>query len=100
MDLNTDVVYLKGVGPQRAELLGKELGIKSLGDLLEYYPFRYVDRSHVGRIDALSGEEGFVVLKGVISGMQEVVSGKGAKRLSALFRDRSGEMELTWFQGI
>ena len=97
--LITPIEYLKGVGPQRAELLKKEIGIHSFQDLLEYYPFRYVDRSQYHRIGDLFNVNGAVQLKGQIVGMMESGMGRN-KRLTAKFQDDSGVIDLVWFKGI
>ena len=100
MDLSTNITYLKGVGPSRAETLGKELDIHTYYDLLYYFPFRYVDRSHLSTIATLDEEQPFVVLKGTIRDMHTVATGKVTQRLEALFDDGTGQMILVWFQGI
>lgn len=97
--LDTPIAYLKGVGPSRAELFRKELGILRFSDLLKHYPFRYVDRSKFYLVAALNEELPLVQLKGVISKVQ-VHGGKRPGRLSAVFTDSSGQMDLIWFQGI
>jgi len=97
--LDTPVEYLKGVGPVRAEILRKELKIATFGDLLLYYPFRYVDRSKFYRISDIESESTWVQLKGKIAAMQVIGTGRTA-RLTATFRDGSGETELVWFQGL
>lgn len=96
--LITPIEYLKGVGPQRAELLKKEIGIHSFKDLIEYYPFRYVDRSSYHRIADLAGLDGFAQIKGQIVGISESGTGR-AKRLTAKFQDESGMIDLVWFKG-
>jgi ATP-dependent DNA helicase RecG len=97
--LNTPIEFLKGVGPQRAELLKKELGIFTFSDLLEYFPFRYVDRSNYNLVNELYQLDGHAQLKGYISDIKEVTTGR-TKRLSAKFQDKSGSIDLVWFQGI
>lgn len=97
--LNTPIEYLKGVGPLRGEVLKMELGIFTFGDLLNHFPFRYVDRSKFYTISQLNDEMPFVQLKGVIIKLVEIGEGRG-KRLSGLFKDSSGEIELVWFQHI
>jgi ATP-dependent DNA helicase RecG len=97
--LNTPIEFLKGVGPQRAELLKKELGIFTFSDLLEYFPFRYVDRSNYNLVSELYQLDGHAQLKGYISDIKEVTTGR-TKRLSAKFQDKSGSIDLVWFQGI
>jgi ATP-dependent DNA helicase RecG len=96
--LITPIEYLKGVGPQKAELLKKEIGVFTFGDLLEYYPFRYVDRSRFQRISDLFDIEGNVQIKGRIVGILESGSGRG-KRLTAKFQDDTGMIDLVWFKG-
>ena len=97
---STQIVYLKGVGPARADLLAKELQIFTYGDLLEYFPFRYVDRSHQSTIDTLDVDSPYVVLRGKVSDMQTTQTGKFSERLTVNFTDGTGVMELVWFQGI
>jgi ATP-dependent DNA helicase RecG len=97
--LNTPIEFLKGVGPQRAELLQNELKIFNFGDLLEYFPFRYVDRSYYNQVGELHTLDGFAQLRGFITKIDEVTTGR-QKRLIAKFQDRSGQIDLVWFQGI
>ncbi|PUZ29263.1 ATP-dependent DNA helicase RecG [Chitinophaga parva] len=96
--LNNPIEYLKGVGPQRGELLRKEVGIHTFRDLLHYFPFRYVDRTKVEKIIQLHAQMDFVQLRGRIV-RTEVIGDKRAKRLVATFRDETGEIPLVWFQG-
>ncbi|ASS49569.1 MAG: ATP-dependent DNA helicase RecG [Candidatus Fluviicola riflensis] len=97
--LQTPIEFLKGVGPQRAQLLRAELGIATFGDLLYHFPFRYVDRSSYQLIKDVHLTDGFMQLKGTIIGVQESGIGKN-KRLTARFQDESGVIELLWFQGF
>jgi len=97
--LETSIEYLKGVGPSRAELLKKELGIFTFGQLLEYYPFRYIDKSKIYKINEINSDSAFIQLKGKITNIQ-TVGQKRAKRMVATFVDDSGEIELVWFKGI
>lgn len=95
----TPIEYLKGVGPSRAELLKKELNIGVFEDLLQYYPFRHIDRTRFYKIVELQESLSLVQLKGRITSLQ--LQGEGnKKRLVALFADGTGQMELIWFQGI
>lgn len=97
--LNTPIAYLKGVGPQKADVLKKELGIGTYQDLLVHYPFRYVDRTKFYKIRELHGDLPLVQLIGrVIS--KNVIGEKRSRRLSALLKDDTGTIELIWFQGI
>ena len=99
MTLGDDIVYLKGVGPQRAKVLAAEADIHTVGDLLNYLPFRHVDRSVLSTVSTLSEEGGFVVLKGLVSNMQTVSTGKFRERLTVDFRDGTGNLQLVWFAG-
>lgn len=100
MLLTQDIKYLQGVGPKRAELLDKELGIKTINDLLTYYPYKYVDRSRVYKINEIDGNMPYVQLCGQILSFDNVVGEGRNKRLVAHFSDGSGIIDLVWFQGI
>jgi ATP-dependent DNA helicase RecG len=95
--LDTPIEYLKGIGPQRAEVLKKEAGIFIYRDLLTYYPFRYVDRTKFHTIRELSEDLPYVQLRGTIDRV-EIQGQKKGKRLSVLFRDNTGIIELVWFK--
>ena len=96
--LITPIEFLKGVGPQRADLLRSEIGIYTFQDLLEYYPFRYVDRSEFQQVASLTEHDGFAQLKGRIIGVMETGVGR-TKRLTAKFQDETGVIDLVWFKG-
>lgn len=96
---DTDIKYLHGVGPHRAELLEKELGIKTMGDLLSYYPYRYVDRTKIYRISEIDGNMPYVQLAGKILSMEDAGEGR-SKRIVAHFGDGTGIIDLVWFQGL
>ncbi len=96
--LDTPIEYLKGVGPQRADLLKKELGIHRFEHLLYFFPFRYIDRTRFYRISEIRSDLPFVQLKGQIVGFKEVGHAR-KKRLVARFTDGEGVMELIWFKG-
>ncbi len=97
--LLTPIEYLKGVGPQRAELLTSEIGVRTFGDLLNYFPFRYIDRSQYHQINELISLDSYAQLKGRI--IQIAESGNTRhKRLTAKFQDESGVIDLIWFQGV
>ncbi|MDY0349556.1 MAG: ATP-dependent DNA helicase RecG [Tenuifilaceae bacterium] len=98
-NLSTDIMYLAGVGPKRAELLKTELGIYTLGDLLYYFPFRYVDKSKFYKISEISDDLPYIQVVGKIVRFQEVGVGR-KKRLTAFFSDGTGVMELVWFKGL
>ena len=95
--LQQDIKYVPGVGPKRKELLSKELGIETFGDLLEYYPYKYVDRSKVYTIGELSGEMPFVQIKGEILSFEEFDMGPRKKRIVAHVTDGTGFADLVWF---
>jgi ATP-dependent DNA helicase RecG len=96
----TPIEYLKGVGPQRAEMLKKELGVFTFGDLVYYYPFRYVDKSRFFKVKEINGEMPYVQLKGFIDHINFVGGGKKIIRMTARFRDETGSLELIWFNGF
>ena len=96
--LQQDIQYLPGVGPQRKKMLSDELGINNFGDLLEYYPYKHVDRSRVYSIHELTGDMPFVQVKGRILSFETFQMGPRKKRVVAHFTDGSGKvMDLTWF---
>lgn len=99
MLLTDDISYLKGVGPQRAKILAAELDIRTVGDLLLYFPFRHIDRSVRSTIAGLQDDNTLVVLKGVVSNMQTVTTGKFRERLTVDFNDGTGSLQLVWFAG-
>lgn len=95
----TPIEFLKGVGPQRATMLNKELGIFTFGDLIQHYPFRHEDRSQFYTTAQLSEELPYVQVKGKVT-KKELVGTGFKKRLVATFSDNEGIMELVWFKGI
>ena len=95
--LDMPIEYLKGIGPQRAEVLKKELNIFLYKDLLTYFPFRYVDRTKFHTISQASDEMSFIQLRGFLLKM-DLVGQKSTKRLVVLFKDNTGIIELVWFK--
>lgn len=95
----TPIEFLKGVGPQRAQLLNKELSIFTYGDLLQHYPFRYEDRTRFFSVEEIHDDMPFVQLRGIAK-KKELVGEGFKKRLVVVFADATGEVELIWFQGI
>jgi ATP-dependent DNA helicase RecG len=95
--LDRPIEYLKGIGPQRAEVLKKELNIFLYKDLLTYFPFRYVDRTKFHTISQASDEMPFIQLRGFLLKM-DLVGQKSTKRLVVLFKDNTGIIELVWFK--
>lgn len=95
--LDQDIQFLPGIGTKTKEILSKELGIRSYGDLLEYYPYKYVDRSKIFHISELTSDMPFVQLKGKILSYEEVDIGKRNKMLVAHFSDGYGVADLVWF---
>lgn len=97
--LSTPIEFLKGVGPKKADLLKTELNIFTYRDLLEYYPFRYIDKSQFHKIREIISDALPVQVKGKFKSIKEVGFGK-KKRLNAVFEDETGEIELAWFKGV
>ena len=97
--LNQDIKYLPGVGPNRQKLLNQELGIETFGDLLEYYPYKYVDRSKVYTVHELTGDMPFVQVIGRILSFETFEMGPHKERVVAHFSDGTGIMDLVWFNG-
>ena len=96
--LQQDIQYLPGVGPQRKKMLNEELGITTYGDLLQYFPYKHVDRSRLYSIRELTGDMPFVQVKGHILSFETFKMGVRKKRVVAHFTDGSGKvMDLTWF---
>lgn len=100
MELNhRDIVYCKGVGTKRADILRKELGVQTAQDMLRQYPFKYIDRSRFYRIAEIDDEETYVQIVGELTEWHTVGVGK-AQRMSAQFTDGSHTVELVWFKGV
>ncbi|PIF02324.1 MAG: ATP-dependent DNA helicase RecG [Draconibacterium sp.] len=97
--LDQEIQYLPGVGPKRAELLFKELKIKTFRDLIYYFPYKYIDRTRFYSVAEIHSQMPYVQLKGTIKSL-EIVGTANKKRLSARFFDASGSIELVWFRGI
>ncbi len=97
--LTRNIMYLPGVGPQRAELLAKELEIRSVQDLLYYFPYKYIDRSRLYYIHEIDGNMPYIQLRGEIVGFETAGEGRN-KRLVAHFADNTGVIDLVWFQGL
>ena len=99
-DLTTrDIKYISGVGPQKAAVLNKELGVYTLHDLIYYFPYKYVDRSRIYHISEIDGNMPYIQLKGCILGFETIGEGR-QRRLIAHFSDNTGIVDLIWFQGI
>ena len=99
LQTDTPVEFIKGIGPKRAEWLKSELGIYEAGDLLEYLPFRYEDRTDFVEIKDIASDAIAVQMKGVITEVKQI-PGKRGSRLVATFKDHSGSvMDLVWFKG-
>ncbi len=97
--LSQDIKYLPGVGPRRTEILARELNIRTWRDLLEYYPYKYVDRSKIYRISELDGTMPFVQIKARILSFEEFSMGARRKRIVAHVGDGSGVADVVWWQG-
>jgi len=96
--LSQDIMYLPGVGPQRKKMLAQELDIETFGDLLEYYPYRYVDRSKIYHVRELTGDMPFVQVVGRILSFETFEQGLPKERVVAHFTDGTGIMDLVWFK--
>ncbi|MBP7274187.1 MAG: ATP-dependent DNA helicase RecG, partial [Saprospiraceae bacterium] len=97
--LQNQISYLKGVGPQRGELLTNELSIQILEDLLLHFPYRYIDKTQFHKINEINEEDDFVQVKGILRRFEYVGDGR-KKRLVARLRDETGSIELVWFQQL
>jgi ATP-dependent DNA helicase RecG len=97
--LETGIEFIKGVGPAKAELLKSELSIFTYSDLLQHYPFRYVDKTKFYKVKEITDELPYVQLKGIITHLEKKGEGR-SRRLIAQFKDESGNLELVWFKGI
>jgi ATP-dependent DNA helicase RecG len=97
--LSSPIEYIKGVGPQRAELLKKELGLFTFRDLLEYFPFRHIDKTIITPISEIGTNSEWVQVAGRLTSL-EIIGDKRAKRLVGEIADKTGSLELVWFQGV
>ena len=97
--LKQQLQYLPGVGPRKAMVLASEVNIKTVGELLLYFPYKYVDRSIIYKINQLNDKMPFVQLKGRITSFSEEGVGR-SYRLEAEFSDQTGSIRLVWFQGV
>ena len=97
--LKTEITYLPGVGPKRADLLLKESGIATFGDLIYHFPYKYVDRSKIESISNLETGMQYVQIRGTIDSFYYEGAGRG-KRLAANFSDSTGTIKLVWFKGL
>jgi ATP-dependent DNA helicase RecG len=97
--LDQEIKYLKGVGPKRAEMLGKELNIHTVGDLIYFFPYKYIDRSKIYTIREIDSNQTYLQLKGKISHFR-MEGQRPRQRLVAVFTDGTGNIDLVWFQGL
>ncbi len=97
--LKTPIEYLKGVGPKRAQLLQKELGVFTVEDLLQHYPFRHEDRSQVHKISSIKPDQAYVQIYGRLHSIQRIGKSR-SQRLKAILEDETGRIELVWFKGV
>ncbi len=96
--LQTDIKFIPGVGPKRAEILNKEIDLFTLGDLLRWYPYRYIDRTRIYYVHEIDSTHAFIQLKGQITAFETFGEGR-RRRLVAHFTDGTGFVDLVWFQG-
>ncbi len=97
--LQTDIKFLPGVGPRRAEMLFKELGVQTFEDLLRHYPYKYSDRTKFFTVREINSDQAFIQVRGQIVSM-DLIGKRPKQRLSSRFEDATGSIELVWFQGI
>ena len=97
--LQTPIEFLKGVGEKRGAVLRKEFNIQTFNDLLYYFPYRHIDKSHVYHVSDIVNDGGFILLRGTIRNVR-IVGQMRAQRLTAVFTDETGSIELVWFNGI
>lgn len=97
--LDNSIEFLKGVGPERAKVLKAEFNIRTYGDLLRWYPYRYIDRSRFYLSTEITSDTPYIQLRGYIAQVQ-TVGHQRSKRMTATFRDSAGSVELVWFQGL
>ena len=98
--LDTDIKFLHGVGPKRAEMLAKEVGIRTFGDMLNFFPFRYVDRSIIYPIKELLPTMAYIQVRGKVIEIKHIGSNPRNLRLSIIIYDGTGTLELLFFKGI
>lgn len=97
--LSQDIKFLPGVGPRKSVILNQELKVFTIGDLIYYFPYKYVDRTRFYTIREISSSLPFIQVKGRITGMEQMGAGRN-QRLVAYLTDGTGLLELIWFQGI
>ncbi len=98
--MDTSIQFVPGIGPKRAKELENELGITTYGQLIRYYPFRYINRTRFYAVNELTADLPYVQLRGVITDLKIVGSGPHKQRLTAIFKDPTGSVELVFFKGI
>lgn len=99
LTLSTDIAHLPAVGSKKAELLNAEAGIYTVDDLLHYYPYKYIDKSKVYKISEIRDASAYIQIKGTIRSFSMAGEGRN-QRLTALFSDETGSVELIWFKGL
>ncbi|NTE03617.1 ATP-dependent DNA helicase RecG [Agrobacterium tumefaciens] len=97
--LDTPIEFIKGVGPSRADVLKKDLGLFTFQDMLSHYPFRYIDRTKYFKINQINPDSSYIQIIGRVIN-KKVIGDKRAKRIVATFKDDTGIMELVWFQSL
>ncbi len=97
---DTNIQFIPGVGPKRAKELEKELNVTTFGELIRYFPFRYIDRTRFYAVNEMSADLAYIQLRGTISDMKIVGQGPHKQRLVAIFSDPTGSVELVFFKGI
>ena len=98
--LDTEIKFLTGIGPKRAELLEKELGISTFRDMLYFFPFRYIDRSKVYAVRELQATMAYIQVRGRIVAVSTAGDSPKSKRFVATLQDPTGKIDLVFFKGI
>ena len=97
--LNQSIEFVKGVGPARSKLLGEELNLKTIKDLIDFYPFRYIDRSRFYKIEEIPKNQSEVQIIGKIKSIRRTKV-RYRDRLNCEFYDNSGRIDLIWYRGF
>ena len=99
MELSSNISYIKGIGPKQAITFANELDIRSVEDLLYYFPYKYIDRSRFYSINEITSDASYIQLRGRIKSFETIGVGRNM-RLEATLFDSTGTMKLVWFKGI
>ena len=98
--LDTPIEFLKGVGPARSELMRTEMGVRTFGDLLHYYPFRHIDRSKFYKISEINPEANMVQVKGKFKRIDSIGAKRAVRMVGQFVDDEGGQLEVAWFRSL